>query len=118
MSVFKKTTKQENNPTEEKVFGRISNDKNIFIIKHPWITEKSYNLSMLGKYTFLVDKNANKNEIKKAIKNLYKVDPINVNIVNIKGKTTRLGVKKSKGSKYKKAIVTLKTGQKIDIMPT
>ena len=121
----KKTISQEENKemqvvkqTKEKNSGVVSDGKNIFIIKQPWITEKSYNLSMSGKYAFLVAKTANKSEIKKAIKGLYKVDPISVNMINISGKEKRFGSNKSKSSGYKKAIVTLKEGQKIDIMPT
>lgn len=91
---------------------------NQLFIKHPWITEKSHALSQSGKYVFLVDKSANKPEIKKAIKIIYKVDPIGVNIVNIKGKTKRMGQKFGEKSGYKKAIVELKEGQKIDVMPT
>lgn len=118
MATLKKTTKQEIVPEEKKISGKISDGKNVFIIKQPWITEKSYNFSLAGKYAFLVDKNANKNEVKKAIKAIYKVDPVSVNMVSIKGKETRFGSRKTKQGIYKKAIVKLKDGQKIDIMPT
>ncbi len=103
------------NPKENKV---VIDNKNPLIIKQPWITEKSHALSQTGRYVFLVDKSANKPEVKKAIKAIYKVDPINVNIVNIKGKTKRVGSKFGQKSGYKKAIVKLKAGQKIDVMPT
>ncbi len=96
----------------------VIDNKNPLIIKQPWITEKSHALSQTGRYVFLVDKSANKPEVKKAIKAIYKVDPINVNIVNIKGKTKRVGAKFGQKSGYKKAIVKLKAGQKIDVMPT
>lgn len=106
---------KEKNPKENKV---VIDNKNPLIIKQPWITEKSHFLSQTGRYVFLVDKSANKPEVKKAIKAIYKVDPINVNIVNIKGKIKRVGSKFGQKSGYKKAIVELKKGQKIDIMPT
>ena len=91
---------------------------NIFLIKHAAITEKSNYLISQNKYVFAVDLKANKPEIAKAVKSIYKVDPISVNIVNIKGKTKRFGAKTGKLPNIKKAIVTLKKGQKIEIMPT
>ncbi|MEK9154907.1 MAG: 50S ribosomal protein L23 [Patescibacteria group bacterium] len=91
--------------------------KSALIIKQPWITEKAGDLVNLRKYNFLVDKNANKPEIKKAIELLYKTKVDSVNIICAKGKLKRLGKNVGKTSDYKKAIVTLKEGQKIDIMP-
>ncbi len=87
------------------------------LIKQAWITEKAGDLSGLGKYVFVVDKKANKPEVKKAIESIYKVKVSDINIVNVKGKTKRLGRSVGKTSAYKKAIVTLKEGYKIDIMP-
>lgn len=92
--------------------------KKIFVIKNPLITEKSYRLSSDGKYVFLVDLKTNKAEIKKAIKTLYKVDAVSVNTVISREKNKHYGPKITPGSRYKKAIVTLKKGQKIDVMPT
>lgn len=107
----KEKTKTEN----KKEVGSL---KATLLVKHPWITEKAHFLSQSGRYVFLIDKSANKPEIKKAIKSIYKVDPIKVNIVNIRGKTKRMGQKIGKRIGYKKAIVELKAGQKIDVMPT
>ena len=87
----------------------------IFLIKRPLVTEKSTDLSTLGKYVFIVKPNANKQEVKKAIKEIYKVDVVAVNMVNQHGKSKRLGQVRGKQSGHKKAIVTLKAGQKIDI---
>lgn len=92
--------------------------KKVFVVKHPLITEKSYKLSAEGKYVFMVDNQTNKSEVKKAVKILYKVDPISVNIINSRRKNKHFGPRITAGSKYKKAIVTLKKGQKIDVMPT
>lgn len=92
---------------------------NTFAIKRPWITEKSYRMSHEGRYVFLVDTKTNKNEVKKAVKEVYKVDPISVNIVNMQGKIAgRYGRNVGKKHMYKKAIVTLKAGQKLDLMPS
>ena len=118
MANAKKTIEEKEIKTEAKKAGHISGGKNIFIIKQPWITEKSYNLSLAGKYVFSVAKDATKNEVKKAVKAIYKVDPVSVNMVSIKGKETRFGAKFSKKGGLKKAIVKLKAGQKIDVMPT
>jgi large subunit ribosomal protein L23 len=87
------------------------------LIKHAWITEKSTDLSGLRKYVFIVDRKANKSEIKKAIESIYKVKVSGVNIINTKGKQKRLGRSLGKTSAFKKAVVTLKEGEKIDIVP-
>lgn len=85
------------------------------IIIEPIITEKSVILAENGKYTFKVDKKATKNEIKKAIKKLFNVDVIDVNIIKTKPKKVMRHRVEGVKSGYKKAIVTLKKGQKIDI---
>ena len=90
---------------------------NLFLIKHPIISEKATQLSALGKYFFLVDKRATKPEIKKALKAIYKVDAAAVNIVNVKSKKRRLGRTVGVKPGYKKAMVTLKEGQKLDVLP-
>ncbi len=86
-----------------------------FIIKKPWVTERATDLSKLGKYVFLVKSSATKPEVRKAVKEIYKVDPTAVNIVHRPAKQKGAGVMKGRQSGYKKAIVTLKAGQKIDI---
>jgi len=88
-----------------------------FIIKHPLITEKATALSEQGQYVFLVDKHATSPEIKKAVNSIYNVAVTRVNIINVKPKTRRLGRTIGFHSGYKKAIVTLKEGQKLDILP-
>lgn len=90
---------------------------NKFLIKNPIITEKATDLSHQGKYIFLVDKKATAPEIKKALEAIYKINVIKLNIINTKPKPRRWG--RSAGVKpgYKKAIVTLKKGQKLDILP-
>ncbi|MBU1180513.1 50S ribosomal protein L23 [Patescibacteria group bacterium] len=93
------------------------NIKPSLLIKQAWITEKAGDLSGFNKYIFIVDKKANKSEIKKAIESIYGVKVNDVNIINIKGKSKRLGRSLGKTSAYKKVIITLKEGHKIDIMP-
>ena len=85
------------------------------IIKRPIITERSTDLNLIGKYVFMVAPNATKNEVKKAVKAIYNVDVVSVNIVTQQPKTRRYRNTTMKRGGYKKAIATLKKGQKIDI---
>ncbi len=82
----------------------------------PVITEKSMKLAKEGKYSFLVGRNLSKAKIKEAIKNVFGVDVVNVRTLKIGSevKRTLRGTKISKLPK-KKAIVTLKQGEKIDL---
>ena len=84
-------------------------------IRNPIITEKATILSEQNKTVFKVHERANKKTIKKNIEKLFKVDVIKVNIVKKKAKTKMRQGKKSFKSGYKKAIVTLKKGQSIDL---
>jgi large subunit ribosomal protein L23 len=89
---------------------------NSFIIKKPWVTEKATSLGALRQYVFLVEKTATKPDIKRAIEELYKVNVTAVNVVNRAAKLKRFrGVKRAAGGTQRKAIVTLKEGQKIDL---
>ena len=81
----------------------------------PNITEKSTSLSELNKVVFKVHKGASKNSIKKSIEKIFKVNVIKVNTINLKGKTKIVRNKKAYKPGYKKAIVTLKKGQNIDL---
>ena len=86
------------------------------LIKKPWITEKATALTASNQYVFLVKSTASKPEVKKAIHAIYKVDALSVNILNRTGKTKRSGRGiKGKTEGYRKAIVTIKEGQKIDL---
>jgi large subunit ribosomal protein L23 len=89
---------------------------NSFTIKKPWVTEKATRLAEKRQYVFLVASTATKPEIKKAIKELYKVDVVSVNVVNRPAKQKRFrGVLHASGGRERKAIITVKEGQKIDI---
>ena len=86
------------------------------IIKVPLITEKSTILKEKeNKYAFLVDSRANKNEIKKAIEEIFKVKVLMVNTSYLRGKKKRVGRHSGKTPDVKKAILTLKEGEKIEI---
>ena len=81
----------------------------------PVVTEKSTNLSDQNKIVFKVNRNFNKKLIKKNVEKIFKVEVTKVNIVNKKTKIKSTRGKKVKISGYKKAIVTLKKGQNIDL---
>ena len=84
-------------------------------IRQPIITEKATILSELNKTVFKVHSGANKRSIKKNIEKLFKVTVIKVNIINTKTKNKIKQGKRAKISGYKKAIITLKKGQSIDL---
>ena len=84
-------------------------------IVSPNITEKASSLSEFNKVVFKVQKNANKNSIKKSIEKIFKVKVVKINTINLKGKSKIIKNKKTFKPGYKKAIVTLKKGQSIDL---
>jgi large subunit ribosomal protein L23 len=86
------------------------------IIIRPYITEKTMNLAVGGWFSFVVATDANKAQIAKTVKELYKVTPVDVRTIVVHGKTKRVG-KKGKTvaqSFWKKATVKLAAGQTID----
>ncbi|MBR0178229.1 MAG: 50S ribosomal protein L23 [Bacteroidales bacterium] len=91
----------------------------MIIIKKPVITEKMTAISeKLNQFAFIVDKNANKYQIKDAIEELYGVKVVSVNTMNYQGKKksryTKSGVVTGRRAAFKKAVVTLKEGDTID----
>ena len=101
----------------KKIQQRVLNEKINYIdsIRNPIITEKATILSEQNKTVFKVHQKANKKTIKKNIEKLFKVNVIKVNIINQKSKLKMKQGKKSIKSGYKKAIITLKKGQSIDL---
>lgn len=86
------------------------------VIKRPILTEKSLILKdKENKYSFEVATNANKAEIRHAVEKLFKVNVTKITTVNMKGKMHRVGRFEGKRPDWKKAVVTLKEGQKIDV---
>ena len=84
------------------------------IIRYPLATEKGTYLGSQNKYLFCVDKRTNKIEIKKAIEEIYKVKVIDVNSLKMRGKKKRVRQQLGKTADWKKAVVTLKEGEKIE----
>jgi large subunit ribosomal protein L23 len=89
------------------------------VIIAPMITEKSMTGTVVNQYTFEVHPHATKTQIRHAVSEIFKVDVVKVNTTNVLGKQknfARRGVKTSgKQSDWKKAVVTLKPGQKIEL---
>ena len=77
------------------------------IIRKPVITEKTMNDMAQNKYTFIVDINSNKSQIKRAVEEVFGVKVANVQAIRTMGKTKRMGVHVGKRADYKKAIITL-----------
>ena len=85
------------------------------IIIRPLITEKNTNLMPLGKYCFEVDRSANKMQIKQAVEAIFSVKVTNVHTMNVRGKLRRRGMKYGYTADWKKAIVTLAEGSRIEL---
>ena len=84
-------------------------------ILFPLLTEKSTNLSEQNKIVFKVHKNANKKNLKNNIEKIFKVNVTKINIINKQNRTKLTRGRKVKVSGFKKAIITLKKGQTIDL---
>ena len=87
------------------------------VLKTPHVTEKATDLTKKNQYLFKIWPGANKLEVKKAIKDLYGVDVLSVKIINVPSKRRRLGRISGWRKGYKKAIVRIKEGQKIEVLP-
>jgi large subunit ribosomal protein L23 len=102
-----------------KTHSSVSSKKEKFsysVVKTPHISEKASYLAEDNKYVFQVSPSANKPEIKKSIEGIYHVNVLSVNIIKIPGKKRRLGRTEGMKKGHTKAIVTLKEGQKIEVI--
>ncbi|MBU3901466.1 50S ribosomal protein L23 [Patescibacteria group bacterium] len=122
--LVEKTTKQESSVKVTRAKPAVANRpvvKKEFtdayrILRRPLVTEKSVNLSSLqNQYVFAVASGVTKNEVKKIIQDLYGVKVLRVNILNTQGKKRRLGRHEGFKPGFKKAIVFLPEGEKIEI---
>jgi large subunit ribosomal protein L23 len=84
------------------------------VLRRPVITEKSTELQARNKYAFEIAEGANKPMIKQAVEKAFKVKVTGVNVVTMKGKMRRVGRRMVMTAPWKKAIVTLKAGDKIE----
>lgn len=104
--------------TEGKEKGKKASGKHLLsnrLLVKPLVTEKATNLSAENKYVFVVKNKANKIEVAKAIESVYGVKPLEVNIINMKGKQVSRGRIRGQRKDWKKAIVTLAKGETITI---
>ncbi len=114
--VVSKEEKKKNKPTASKIETK-SYKASYHVLKCPHISEKATDLVKQNKYVFKVWPKTNKIEIKKMIKNIYNVDVLDVKIINSRRKKKRIGRIMGWKSGFKKAIVKIKKGQKIEILP-
>jgi len=85
------------------------------VLERPLVTEKSTSLAEKGKYAFQVSTAANKHQIKDAVEMAFKVEVSAVNVLNVPGKARRVGRHIGMTPQWKKAVVTLKPGFKIEL---
>jgi large subunit ribosomal protein L23 len=88
------------------------------VLRRPLITEKSTALQAEGKYAFEVARAANKTQVKDAVEKVFNVTVTGLNLMNVAGKPRRLGKRELPAKPWKKAIVTLKPGDKIELFET
>ncbi len=88
------------------------------VIIAPVVSEKSYELLDEGRYTFVVHPDSNKTEIRQAVEAIFGVKVAGVNTLNRKGKRKRFGMTMGQRKNTKRAIVTLREGETIDIFET
>ena len=84
------------------------------LIKRPIITEKTTRLMEQDKYCFVVDPRANKTQIKHAVEEIFKVKVKSVNTLNLLGKIKRMGRHEGRRPSWKRAVVTLEKGSRIE----
>jgi len=84
------------------------------VLRRPLITEKNTMLQAQGKYAFEIAREANKPQIKQAVEKAFKVKVLAVNVMTVPGKTRRVGRRQVLTQSWKKAIVTLKSGDTIE----
>ena len=105
-----KAVAKETKETKAKV--SLTADK---ILVRPLVTEKAAVAQSLNKYSFVVNRSATKDQVKRAIGEVYGVTPKDVNIINVSGKVVRFGRTVGRRSDYKKAVITLAKGKSINI---
>ena len=85
------------------------------VLIKPLITEKNTKIGALNKYTFKIERQANKTQVKEAVEYIFKVNVTAVNVISVPPKTRRVGKSSGLTQPWKKAIVTIRPGQRIEI---
>jgi len=114
MAIFSKKTESVKEDVASAAPAALADIKIPSVLVQPRISEKAGHLTSLNKYVFKVKPQANKIEVKKAIETFYKVKVLQVNMIRNQGKNRNFGRTSGKTSGFKKAIVTLKKGDKIE----
>ncbi len=116
IEVQKKNQSKVDQPkTEKKAIAKAADFVYYNILKAPYITEKTAMMGQENKYVFKVLDAVNKIDVRNTVESIYDVTVINVAIINTASKKVRLGAHQGRKPGFKKAIVTLKDGDKIDI---
>jgi large subunit ribosomal protein L23 len=103
----------QNDPPQQKTVGTRTSILNV--LRSPHITEKTSDAAALNKYVFRVDRTTNKDRVRRAVEARYGVGVAEVNILNVHGKERRRGRQIGWKQGYKKAVVTVKKGESIEI---
>ena len=85
------------------------------VLRRPLVTEKNTALQAQGKYVFEIAEEANKQQVKQAVEKAFKVKVLGVNVMTVSGKMRRVGRRQVLTQSWKKAVVTLKPGDKIEL---
>lgn len=117
----KKITSDETPQTQKSVevpsetVGKVRGTDVSDVIVQPLVSEKAAGLAGANQYVFIVRKWANRLQVRAAMKSMYGVSPLSINMLNVRGKKVRFGRNNGKRSDWKKAIVTLPAGQRINV---
>ncbi len=124
MPLFKRTKKEEDKKEQKEAAVEVARETTATVsapvdtsgaVLFPHITEKASTLGTLNKYVFRVDKRATKIDIKRAIQKGYAVTVTKIDIINVRPKERRIGRTRGFRPGFKKAIVTVQSGQTIDV---
>jgi len=114
-AVVAKTTKKASTPKKDNIEACEHSDIAYRVLMEPWITEKTHKAIAENKYTFKVIRGATKKQVKLAIEGMYKVKVEKITVVNVKSKKKAYGRHEGTKAGFKKATVTLKKGDKIEL---
>lgn len=102
-------------PAKKSAKGEVAAAKLYDVIVRPLMSEKAHNGLALNKVTFVISPTATKTDVRKAVETLFKVDVVKVNTATTEGKQKKFRGRPGQRSDVRKAVVTLKAGQSIDI---
>ena len=116
--IFKKEVKKPEVPAVPKIKKEGKKfSRSWQVLRSPQVTEKASALAAKNDYVFRVFSRTNKKEVSRAVESIFGVDVLDVKIINVPERKRRLGKIKGNRPGYKKAVVRIKEGQKIEIMP-